>query len=97
MFKGDRLIDSGVLKRSRTYRNLIDFAALNYGVVKMFSKGRDIQYFQEGDYGVYLNRAGKEIIESYIKIGKRFQLLDLDMMVPNECKEQVNYIYNLTI
>lgn len=80
VFKGESLIDSGTTKRSPLYRNLIDFAAGQYGIVKMFSR-KDIEYFQPGDYGVYLNTMGKEIIESYIKLGKKFILLDISVLM----------------
>ncbi len=86
VFKGNSLMDSGTLKRSKTYRNMIDFSALKGGVVKMFEKGKDIEFFQEGDYGVYLDSQGKEIIESYISIGKKFQMFDLKAMAPEEYK-----------
>jgi len=66
---------------------VIHLAARQYGIVKMFSK-KDIEYFQPGDYGVYLNNMGKEIIESYIKLGKKFKLLDMSVLIPkNEINE----------
>jgi hypothetical protein len=82
VFKGESLIDSGTMKKSQLYRNLIDFAAGQYGIVKMFSK-KDIEYFQPGDYGVYLNIMGRQIIESYIKMGKKFKLFDMSVLIPN--------------
>lgn len=85
-FKGESLIDSGTMKRSPLFRNLIDYAARQYGIVKMFSK-KDIEYFQPGDYGVYFNSMGKEIIESYIKIGIKFKLLDMSFLIPNKGNE----------
>lgn len=86
VFKGDPIIDSGTMKRSETYRNLVDFAASKYSVVKMFDK-KDIEHFQEGDFGAYLNSMGKEQIESYIKLGKKFKLFKMDFMVPKEDKK----------
>lgn len=86
VFKGEPLIDSGTMKRSPLYRNLIDYAARQYGIVKMFSK-KDLDYFQPGDYGVYFNTMGKEIIESYIKIGKKFILLDMSFLIPTRENE----------
>lgn len=86
LFKGNQLIDSGTLKRSKTYKNLIDYVACKNGSVKMFDKGRDIDNFEKGDYGVFFNAQGKEIIESYIKIGKPFKLFDFNVMVPKEFK-----------
>jgi len=86
VFKGDELIDSGTMKRSKTYRNLIDYAASCGGVVKMFEKGKDIKFVTKGDYGAYINVQGREIIESYIKMGKPLKLLDIDCMVPKEHK-----------
>jgi len=88
VFKGESLIDSGTMKKSQLYRNLIDFAAGQYGIVKMFSK-KDIEYFKPGDYGVYLNIMGRQIIESYIKIGKKFKLFDMSVLIPNP-KTEIN-------
>jgi hypothetical protein len=86
VFKGEELIDSGTVKRSQSFRNLIDYAASKYGVVKMFDKGKDIEQFHEGDYGVYLNTRGKEIIDSYVKIGKKFKYFKLDYMISQSLK-----------
>ena len=88
VFKGSQLIDSGTVKRSNTYRNLLDFASSSSynGVVKMFERGKDIEYVQKGDYGVYLNKEGKDIIDSYRKIGKVFIPLNIDTMVSCESK-----------
>jgi len=93
VFKGDSLIDSGTMKRSPTFRNLIDFASSQYGVVKMFEKGKDIEYFFPGDFGVYINSAGKELIDNYIALGKPFKLFDLNTMVskiPGEKQKHLN-------
>lgn len=84
VFKGDSLIDSGTMKRSKSYRNLLDYAAGHYGIVKMFNKGKDIDYFEPGDYGVYINSMGREIVETYIKLGKEFKPFEFDMMVPED-------------
>ncbi|MDO9538140.1 MAG: hypothetical protein Q7J68_07460 [Thermoplasmata archaeon] len=86
VFKGDSLINSGIMKRSKTYRNLVDYAATQFSVVKMFDRSKDIDYVQMDDFGVYLNTQGKEIIESYRKLGKPFKPFDLDVMVPKENK-----------
>lgn len=85
VFKGEEILDSNTLKHSKSYRNLQDYAASQFGVVKMFDK-KDITYFKEGDYGVYLNTRGKEQIESCIKMGKKFLLFPLDRLVPNDLK-----------
>lgn len=53
----------------------------------MFDKSKDIGYFQDGDFGVYLNTRGKEQIESYIKVGKKFKLFNFDNLVPNKLKK----------
>lgn len=88
VFKGEEIIDSGTMKRSKTYRNLQDFAAANYGVVRMFDKSKDIKYFKDGDYGVFLNQRGKDQIETYIKLGKEFKLFNLDTLVPSDQKSR---------
>ena len=93
VFKGDSLIDSGTMKRSPTFRNLIDFASSQYGVVKMFEKGKDIEYFFPGDFGVYINSAGKELIDNYVSFGKSFKLFDFNTMVskiPGEKQKHLN-------
>ena len=87
VFKGEEIIDSATMKRSKSYRNLQDFAASKYGVVRMFDKSKDINYFKEGDYGVYLNFRSKDQIESYIKLGKKFNLFNLNTLVPTEFKK----------
>ncbi len=86
VFKGDTLINSGVLKRSDMYRNLLDYAGTQYCVVKLFEKTKDIDLVESGDYGAYLNSKGKEIIESYAKLGIHFKPFDLDAMVPKKHK-----------
>ena len=83
VFKGSEMIDSNIIKRSKSYRNLLDYASSCCGVVKMFGK-KDIEHFRDGDYGVYLNTMGKEIINSYIKAGKRFKPYKFDLMVESE-------------
>lgn len=87
VFKGEELIDTFTLRTSLSFRNLQNFAAGQHGVVKIFDKSKDIDYFKEGDYGVHLNNKGKEIIESYRKIGKRFKWFDMDGAVPTEFKD----------
>ncbi len=87
VFKGEELLDTGTFRRSKTYRNLLDLVVGFGGVAKMFEKSKDIDSFQKGDYGVYLNGRGKEIVESYIKIGKDFKLFDLTAMVPKKAKK----------
>ncbi|MCK5282470.1 MAG: hypothetical protein KAK00_03605 [Nanoarchaeota archaeon] len=87
VFKGEDIVDSGTIKRSKSYRNLQDYVSNLFGVVKMFDKSKDIEYFQEGDSGVYLNSRGKEQIESYIKVGKKFKLFSFDNLVPNNLKK----------
>ncbi len=84
VFKGEEMISSEILKSSKAFRNLVDFAACKAGVVKLFDRNLDIEHFQEGDFGVYLNTRGKEIIDSYSKLGKRFIPYKLDNMVPLE-------------
>ena len=86
VFKGDQMIDSSTFKKSKTFRNLIDYASSKYGIVKLFDKSKDIRYVQKGDFGVYINTAGKEIIETYKKLGKEFIPFDLDYLVPKEYK-----------
>lgn len=88
VFKGEEIIESGTMKRSKSYRNLQDFAASKYGVVRMFDKSNDIKYFKDGDYGVYLNQRGKDQIDSYIKLDKKFKLFNLDALVPSDLKSR---------
>ena len=83
VFKGDSIIDSGELKRSKTFRNLVDFASSQYASVKLFDK-KDLQYFSSGDYGVYFNPRGLQQIETYRKIGKPFKPFNIDHVVPKE-------------
>jgi hypothetical protein len=87
VFKGSELIDPGTLKRSPAFRSLIDWASNKNGVVKLFEKGRDIGFFKEGDYGVYLNPAGEQIIDSYRQMGKRFEKFKFELMVPSSNKK----------
>lgn len=86
VFKGEQLIDSGTMKRSEMYRNFLDYVAGHHGTVKMFEKGKDIDYVQKGDFGAYINTNGKEIIDSYRKLGVNFEPFKLDHMVPNKNK-----------
>ncbi|MFH0870769.1 MAG: hypothetical protein V1866_06980 [archaeon] len=88
VFKGEEILDSGVIKRSESYRNLQDYVACKYGVVKMFDK-TDIEFFEEGDFGVPLTSRGKEQIEAYIQIGKKFRLFDFSIVVPSELKKEL--------
>ncbi len=80
LFKGEDLIDSGVLKRSKTYRNLLDVISYRGGCVKLFSKS-DAENIESGDVGIYMNSAGEEIIKSYAKIGKKLIKQKLDLFV----------------
>jgi hypothetical protein len=82
-FKGDDLMDSGVLKRSKTYRNLLDIVACRGGCVKLFSK-KDAENIRNGDMGVYMDSIGEEIINSYAKIGKKLIKEKLDLFIKNE-------------
>ena len=86
VFKGNSLINSDVLKRSDMYRNLLDYAGTQYGVVKLFERTKDIDLVEPGDYGAYLNSQGKEIIDSYLKLGTHFIPFNLDLMVPKKDK-----------
>ena len=86
VFKGDQLISSDFMKKSKVFRNLIDYAASQNGVVKMFNKSGDIDFVKEGDYGAYLNNKGRETIDSYKKMGKIFNLFNMDSMVPENQK-----------
>lgn len=81
-FKGDGLMDSGVLKRSKTYRNLLDIIASRGGCVKLFSR-EDAENIEEGDRGIYMDTIGEEIIDSYAKVGKRLIKEKLDLFVDN--------------
>ena len=83
VFKGDELMDSGVLKRSKTYRNLLDIVARRGGCVKLFSRD-DAEKINRGDHGVYMDSNGEEIIDSYAKIGKKLIKEKLDLYVDNE-------------
>ncbi|MBI5872032.1 hypothetical protein HZB88_03015 [archaeon] len=82
IFKGEEILGSGLVKRSESYRLLQDYVSNSFGVVKMFEKSKDIDFFEVGDFGVYLNTRGREQIESYQKIGKKFKLFNFDNIVP---------------
>lgn len=86
VFKGDEMINSSVMKHSRTYRNLVDYVASQAGTVKMFNSSKDADYINEGDYGVYIGSRGKDIINTYRKIGKRLKPYDMNTMVANQDK-----------
>jgi len=87
VFKGEDLLNSETMKNSESFRNLRDYAALKFGVVKLFDKNRDIELFKQGDYGVYLNTRGLEIIQSYKKIGKCFKPFDMTTLVSEKDKK----------
>lgn len=80
VFKGDDLIDSGVLKRSKTYRNLLDIVSSKGGCVKLFSK-KDAEHMNDGDYGLYFDSEGERVIDNYSKIGKKLIKQKLDLYV----------------
>ncbi|PIU30514.1 hypothetical protein COT07_00210 [Candidatus Woesearchaeota archaeon CG07_land_8_20_14_0_80_44_23] len=82
-FKGNEMIDSDTITKSSSFRNLIDYASNLNAVVKKFDKA-DIKVFRKGDYGVYLNEQAKQIIQSYILIGKKFKLINFKRCVPEE-------------
>jgi hypothetical protein len=79
VFKGDELINSEILKSSEMYRCLLDYASAQTGIVKVFTSSKDINNFEKGDFGVYLESRGKEMITTYIKLGKPFKLFDLKL------------------
>ncbi|MBU4266453.1 MAG: hypothetical protein L6243_01765 [Candidatus Altiarchaeales archaeon] len=87
VFKGDSLVNSQDLKRSEGFRNLVDYVAGHHGIVKLFETQKDIDYFKEGDYGVYLNSRGEETIETFKKIRKRFTPMKFDLMLPETDKK----------
>ncbi|MCC7574138.1 hypothetical protein KO361_00925 [Candidatus Woesearchaeota archaeon] len=95
VFKGDELLNSGIMKRSPAYRNLIDLASSNCAVVKMFNKNKDSDNFKVGDYGVFINEEGKSLINNYIVLGKKLKLFDLNLMVAKSPKEKQKHLYNL--
>lgn len=82
IFKEDDLIDSGVLKRSDTYRNLLDIISVHGGCAKLFEK-KDNEKIKQGDYGVYFNDKGLQTIKTLAKIGKRLIPLNIDLTVVN--------------
>jgi hypothetical protein len=84
VFKGEEIIDSGILKRSPAFRSLQDCAAGAEAVVKLFEKQKDIENHKEGDYGVYLNKRGEDQINSYNQINKRFKKMPFETMAPKE-------------
>jgi hypothetical protein len=84
VFKGEELLSADELKRSRTYRNLLDYVGYHGGCVKLFSKSKDCETIKGGDYGVYLNPKGLELIKSYAKIGRKLIPLNLDLCVKKE-------------
>ena len=86
VFKGDDAIDSGTLKRSRAFRNLQDYSASYNGCTKLFDKKKDVNYLQEGDYGVFLNTRGEEQIKSYRMIGKKLKPFEFYNLVPSHLK-----------
>lgn len=87
IFKGEDIVNSKDLKRSETYRNLLDYASHKGGCVKLFDKNKDSKMMGDGDFGVYLNDRGKEQIKTYNKIGKKIQPFNMDLMIPDEYKK----------
>ncbi len=87
IFKNDPLITNEFIKGSKAYRNLVDFAAAQGGVVKMFDKKNDLTNLYDSDYGVYFDSSGRETIESYKKFGKPLKPMKIDIMVPQEAKK----------
>lgn len=83
IFKGGEDINSGVLKRSATHRNFLDYVAIKGGCVKLFEK-KDAEHIREGDYGVYFNSAGEDAIKTYGKIGKKLTKMNIDLHVKSE-------------
>jgi uncharacterized protein YlaN (UPF0358 family) len=86
VFKGDSLIDSGTMKRSPVYRNLIDYASDYHGTVKMFEKTKDVNFIVDGDRGVFINDMGKQIVETYVNLGKKIIPFDMKVLVPKQRK-----------
>ena len=82
IFKNDPNIANELLTDSKAFRNLVDYAAIQGGVVKAFEKNRDTRCIKRGDYGVYFNESGKETVKSYAKLGKPLKPFKLDFMVP---------------
>ena len=50
----------------------------------MFSKMKDADHLKNGDFGVFINNSGKETILTYRKLGIKLNLLDLNLLVPEE-------------
>lgn len=84
VFKGNGQIDSGTFKRSKAYRRLLDYISSKGGSIKMFSKMKDADNLKDGDYGVFINDSGKESILTYKKLGIKLNILDMDLVVPDE-------------
>ena len=78
VFKGDDLMHSGVIKRSATYRNLLDIVANKGGCVKLFSN-KDAENLSGGDFGVYFDDSGEKIINNYGKVGKKLIKQKIDL------------------
>ncbi len=83
IFKGSAEVNRQTLKKSKGYRNLVDYAASKGGVVKLFDKKVDPDFIKKGDFGVYLNSMGEEVVETYIKLGKPLEKFKFDIMVPS--------------
>lgn len=84
VFKNDETITNEFIKSSKAYRNVIDYASCQGGVVKLFDRKRDTNHIEKGDFGVYHNSSGKESVESFTKLGKPLEPFELDLMVPSE-------------
>jgi len=84
LFKAEELIDYQTMKNSKAFRNLLDYAAGLGGTVKIFDIAKDIDYVKKGDFGVYHNTRGKELIDSYKSLGKDFKPFKFDYMVSTD-------------
>jgi len=84
IFKGGEDINAGTLKRSETYRNLLDVIAHKGGCAKLFDKKNDPDFIKPGDFGVFFNQSGEESIKTYRKIGKIMNPLNIDLLVVKE-------------
>lgn len=81
VFKQDSNVDSGLLKRSEGYRNLLDYAGSQGGIVKLFEKRKDADHLASGDFGVYFDSRGMETVETYNKIGIKLKPFKFDYML----------------
>lgn len=86
VFKGSDMLNSEVFKDSKIFRNLVDYASASESVVKLFNRNTDIEHVKNGDVGVFLNDMGKELVSSYIKMGKKLKPMNMDLMLPKDIK-----------